>query len=232
MQLPLLRAAATRAQYQIEYLLGLKPRALDKFFAEEHTILVHVPQADPVLAESTARLRQRPDIRAALAALEATKADVAQAEAALWPSVSLQNFFGVQNVSGFTAGNPAWSLGAALTGPLLHFGQLQAAIDVADARQNQAMITYQNTVLQALQETQTALSDYLNGMNATLTQEQALTQRTTAVRLAQERFERGLNDMIDMTTAQQDQENAALGIVDQKAAAAIAFIRLQKSLAE
>ncbi len=230
-QLPLAQATAVRAQYQIEYLLGLKPHALDSYFTAIQDTAVHVPDVHTLIAQEMEVVRRRPDIRAAYANVEASRQDVAQAEAALWPSVSLGSFFGVQDLSALSAGNPVWSLSAALTSPVLRFGKLKAAIDVADARQAQALLAYQNAVLQALQEIQTDLSDYLNNVNAAATQEQALAQRTTALQLARERFEHGLNDMIDVTTAQAEQESASLNVVDQKAAAAIAFIRLQKALA-
>ena len=86
-------------------------------------------------------------------------------------------------------------------------------------------------MLLAVQETHTALSDYLNGINAVTQQAAALDRRSEAVKLADERFRAGASDRINLTTAQSELDQANLALVTQKATAAIAYIRLQKALA-
>lgn len=85
-------------------------------------------------------------------------------------------------------------------------------------------------MLKALQETRTALSDYLSGLAAVAQQEGALKHRRDAVALAKERFTRGLTDMTDLTTAQTELDEATLTLIERQANAAIAYIRLQKAL--
>ena len=230
-QLPLAKANADTARFQIEVLLGMPPNSLKHFFETESPKALVVPDLKPLADQSIETIRNRPDIRAARAALEATKADVASAEAALWPSLSLGSFFGLQSVSA-GSNNPAWQLSISTLTPLLRFGQLREAIRVANERQQQAWLAYHSTSLQALQEIQTALSDYTNGTQAIATQQAALTQRETTVTLVQERFNRGLSDMIDLTTAQTELETTSQSLLDLKTQTTIAFIRLQKALAQ
>jgi multidrug efflux system outer membrane protein len=231
-QLPQIQNKIETTQYQIETLLGMKPHALKEFFVSETSTGLISVEVTPFLDQPIDIVKNRPDLRRARAALAETQANVAAAEASLWPSLSIGTFFGVQNLSSGSASNPAWSMGASALAPALRFGQLREAIKVANEREAQALLAYQNTQLQALQEIQTALSDYLNGITSVQAQQAALNDRQATVSMVQERFNRGLSDMIDVTTAQAELENAALSLVNLQTQTAIAYIRLQKSLAQ
>jgi outer membrane protein, multidrug efflux system len=230
-RLPIAQAALDTAHYKIERLLGKESGELAdtlKITAGE----LAVPEAATTLDISLESMRLRPDIRASRADLLAAQADLAKAEADLWPRISIRSFFGVQDGSGNVpiASNPIWSLASDVTAPLLNFGRLQGTIDTSDARANAASLSYQNASLTALQETKTALSDYLNGISAADEQKRALNHRKDTVSLASERFKRGLTDMTDVTTAQSELNQATLLYIERKAAAAIAYVRLHKAL--
>jgi outer membrane protein TolC len=126
--------------------------------------------------------------------------------------------------------NPVWSLASSLTAPLINFCRLRSEIDASNARANAALLQYENATNLALQETKTALSDYLNGVNTVKAQEEALINRQEAVRLARIRFDRGLTDMTDLTTAQAELDEATLSLITLQTQTAIAYIRLQKAL--
>jgi len=231
-QQPLAMAAAQAAQHQIERLLATEPNTLSDALKAHASDRIRYPQADDVLGIDISNLRHRPDLRAKRAALLASDADLSQAESDLWPKLTLGGFFGGQESStgALIAGNPIWSIAAAISMPLLNFGKLRGAIDAADARAQQASLDYENATLSALQETHTALSDYLNGLNAVAQQQQSLEHRKTSVSLANERFTNGLSDMTDLTTAQSELDEATLTQINRQAAAAQAFVRLQKAL--
>ncbi|MFO0389509.1 MAG: TolC family protein [Alphaproteobacteria bacterium] len=230
-RLPIAQAALDTAQYKIERLLGKESGTLADSLKSTKGELV-IPEANTALSISLDSVRSRPDIRASRADLLATQADLAKAEADLWPRISIRSFFGVQDGSGNVpiASNPIWSLASGVTAPLLNFGRLQGAIDTSDARANAASLSYQNASLTALQETKSALSDYLNGISAADEQKRALDHRKDTVILASERFKRGLTDMTDVTTAQSELNQATLLYIDRKTAAAIAYVRLNKAL--
>lgn len=232
-QIPLAAAAALTAQYQIERLLGKPSNSLSSELQNTEQQALLVPPSTEIFDASVQTLRARPDIRAAEAELDAARADLSSARANLWPKLNLSGFFGVQNIAGNipSADNPLWSAGASLSAPLFNFGGLHAAVDAADSRSQRAVSVYENTVLNALQETHTALADYLNGINATTQQATALHYREDTVNLASERFSTGLTDMTDLTTAQTELNRAAILLIERKANAAIAYVRLQKALA-
>lgn len=233
-ELPLARASAQTAQYQIERLLGEAPGSRGSLLARQASGTSKLPEARGTLAIPLATLQQRPDVRVAQADLLAASEELRQAERDFWPKLTLSGFFGAKGVDdvlkAMTDSNPIWTAAADLTVPLLDFGRLRAAADAASARETQALLTYENTLLSALQEAATALSDYLNGVRAVEQQSRALTARRQTIALATERFESGLTDRIDITTAQSELDEATLTLITRRAEAAAAYVRLQAAL--
>lgn len=231
-QLPLAEAASRTAQYQMEWLLGREPDSLSAELAAQMPTPISIPTLAREQTLPIERIKQRPDLRASYAEMIATQADLKQAEADLWPRLTLTGFYGIRDLpSGIQgASNPIWSLASGFTAPLLNFGRLRGAVDASNARSQRASLAYENAVLKALQETRTAFSDYLSGLDAVAQQKEALKHRRDAVALAKERFTRGLTDMTDLTTAQTELDLATLTLIEQRAKAAIAYIRLQKAL--
>lgn len=231
-QIPLAEAAANAARYQMERLLGVQDERIALLLSSSPAHEPSVPTPQDILDVSLDTIKHRPDIRAAQANMLAAQADMDKAEADLWPRFTLGGFFGAQDVSDSirAASNPIWSLASGITAPIFNFGRLRGAVNAANARSTQAVLQYENTVLLALQETRTALSDYLNGINTVQTQAEALARRRDTVNIAKERFDSGLTDMTDLTTAQAELDQATIALIERKAAAAIAYIRLQKAL--
>lgn len=229
-RLPVAQASADSARFKIDRLLAIPAEQL-AFSSQEH-VSFSVPEVNQATGISIDMVRERPDIEALRAQMIAAQADLAKAEADLWPRLTIGAFFGLQEGSGGLpmAANPVWLLRSAISAPILNFGRLRGAVDAADARSTIASLNYENGVLLALQETQTALSDYLNGINAVTEQEKALASRKDTVTLATERFEQGITDMTDLTTAQSELNNTTITLIERRAVAAIAFIRLQKAL--
>ncbi len=124
------------------------------------------------------------------------------ASADLFPKITLTALFGVQDSSLFNA--TPWSFGAGLVQPILNFGRIHDQIDAADARQQQAFLSYQETVLEALENMENALSGYLHetGRNASLTT--AVAQNQKAADLAQQQYSSGFTDLLDVLVVQRN----------------------------
>ena len=99
----------------------------------------------------------RPDVRAAEARIEAAGGDVRQARAAFFPQLDLslgrnaQSFLGSGILSGF-------SIGADLVAPIFNRGRLKGNLDLASARQREAVQNYREVLLAALADVETGLS--------------------------------------------------------------------------
>lgn len=105
-------------------------------------------------------LSSRPDVRQAERLLAQSTARIGQAEAARYPTVSLN---GNISTTGLKVGDLAknssigWSFGPTLNVPLFNGGQLNAAVEVAQAQRDQSFVGYRAAVLRALEEVENAL---------------------------------------------------------------------------
>jgi NodT family efflux transporter outer membrane factor (OMF) lipoprotein len=232
-ELALANASMNAAHYEMERLLGVDKDTLTDLLCKTDADAGDTPSAEAMLYTSIDVIRARPDVQVAKEQMLASEANLKEAEANLWPRLTLSGFFGVQHTSSqvIAADNPIWSLASGLTMPLLNFGKLDAAIDVAEARQKQAMLQYKNTVLLAVQETNTALSDYLQNMNAEQAQLRVIAQQKNTVALARERYNHGLTDMLALNTEQVGLDNARIDLLQRNAATKTAYVRLHKALA-
>jgi NodT family efflux transporter outer membrane factor (OMF) lipoprotein len=159
-EVPLLQAERQAALFRLATLTGRTPRELPPEVAERTTSL-RLDQPIPV-GDGAALLARRPDVRAAERRLAAATARIGVATADLYPRITLgasigSSGAGLGNVFG---ANPlTW-----LIGPLINWtvnrSAARARVAGAQADTQAALATFDGTVLQALEETETALSNY------------------------------------------------------------------------
>ena len=139
-------------------------------------------------------LARRPDIRASEARLAAANADLDAARAALYPSIQLTGQLGVQTLalSGLV-NDPAstWNLLAGITQPIFQGGRLRAQVDLSEARQEELLVNYRRTVLQALEDADTALGAVYQARVRFLLLEQANDEARRSFELAETRYRAG-----------------------------------------
>lgn len=195
--IPSLESAYDAAMNRLNVLMGSPPGTRDALLATardvkplDHRILIAAPAK--VLAE-------RPDIRAAERRFAAAISAKSAARAELFPDISLTALFGVQTATPF--GSTPWGVGVNLVQPLLNFGRIEAQIDAADAQQKQAFLSYQQTVLEALENMENALSGYLHETtrNAALTT--SVGQNRRASDLAMQQYINGYTGLLDVLVA-------------------------------
>ena len=207
-EIPALEASYDAAAVRLNILLGLPPGSRDNLLRIEqemkpldHRILIAAPAA--VLAE-------RPDIRVAERRFAASISAKDAATAELFPDISLTAFFGAQSASGLSAATP-WGFGVNLVQPILNFGRLQSQIDAADARQKQAFLSYQQTVLEALENMEGALSRYLRETTRNASLAAAVAQNRQAEDLARQQYGNGFTSLLDLLVAQRNLLDAEAG---------------------
>lgn len=120
-------------------------------------------------------LRRRPDVRQAELTAVAQNANVGVATADLYPSIALGGSFGVASISKDVGGGGAsqlfssdsinYAAGVSFSWPVFNYGRIQNNIRVQDARLQQALVAYRQTVLTAAQEVDDAMVS-LNGAQA------------------------------------------------------------------
>ena len=194
------RAAREQASRQLEVLLGRYPEGLLKARAA----LPEPPKQVPVGLPS-GLLTRRPDLWAARARLFASDARMVRARAELYPKISL-------TASGGTSSDElehlmnnhllVWSLGANLVQPIFSGGRLRANVKLAEARTAEVLEQYRGVVLSAFAEVETALAmeGVLEERERRLTA--ALLKSREALRLAEDRYTRGVEVFVTVLDAQ------------------------------
>lgn len=144
-------------------------------------------------------LNRRPDLQAAEMRLHAAVARIGESKAALYPRINLTATGGTKSLELSELATPStnvWSLAANLFMPLLNRGATQAQIKAATARAEQAVAIYRKAVLTAFAEVGDALDrDFFESRQEVLLTESAQHARR-AVSLAQDRYRRGLDNLL------------------------------------
>jgi multidrug efflux system outer membrane protein len=200
-QIPVLRAVQDAAVNRLNTLVGLPPGSRDEMLKAPQS-LRPLDQQIVVAAPATV-LAARPDVRAAERRFAGSISAKDAATADLFPTISLTAFFGLQGVSGL-AGTTPWGIGAGLIQPILNFGRIESQIDAADARQRQAFLDYQKTVLEALEDMETALSSYVQETTRNTSLSSAVAQDRRAAELARQQYLNGFTSLLDVLVAERD----------------------------
>jgi len=157
--IPPLRAQAEVQIHKIGVLTGDFPESLIADLGPTGVLPPAPPQVPAGLPSDL--LRRRPDIRAAERELAASNADIGVAVADLYPRFSLTAapaLVSTALASLLEWGSRSFSIGAAVNWPIFNGGRTKANIAVANARQEQALITYRKAVLTALRDVEDSLS--------------------------------------------------------------------------
>jgi outer membrane protein TolC len=114
--------------------------------------------------------------------------------------------------------------------PVLDFGALDALVSVADLQAHERLVSYRKTVIDAVQDADTAISNF-NAQQGRLTDlGEAMAASERAVGLAQQRYERGLTDFLNVVDAERQQYSLEDQYTSAQQSAADAFIELCHAL--
>jgi outer membrane protein TolC len=178
-------------------------------------------------------LKRRPDVHQAGRELAAATARIGVATANLYPQVALVGSIGEQGHGWGTTPNinkHIWSFGPGAIWPLLDFGALDALVDIAHLQAHAELVNYRKTLLNAVQEVDTALDAYTAQQDRMKNLGDAMIAAQRAVDLATAHYNRGLTDYLNVV----DAEWALHELQEQYVAAQITqgeqFVQLYKSL--
>jgi multidrug efflux system outer membrane protein len=202
-QIPLLESLAQQTIYSLSILTDQAPAALDPDLSPAGAI----PGAAPIVPVGVPSelLRRRPDIRLAEAQIHAATARIGVAAAEMFPKFTIVGSIGGQSAevgSLFDASGRFWTVGPSALWHLFESGRLQASVEVQKALQEQEVIVYRQTVLNALQEVENALvaSDKEQAHREALAA--AVAANRKAVSLAEKLYIEGLTDFINVLQSQ------------------------------
>lgn len=150
-------------------------------------------------------LKRRPDIRKAERELAAQTARVGEAEAALYPKLSLAGSIGIEAISAdklISSPTQLWSLGPTLSWPLFRAGSLRNQVKIENEQMEQAYISYQAAVLAATKEVENALVAYVNEQQKLEHLREGAKSARLAKELAEQKYTTGMTDFNDVLDAQ------------------------------
>ncbi len=165
--IPRLEAGVQAAVNRLAVLLGKPPGAVDDLLTGESRI----PDPDDAvtLGIPAELLRRRPDIRSAERLLASQTALIGVAKADLYPTFSLAGILALESfdTSNFFDGDSlTWSLVPGLRWNIFSAGKIRNNIRVQEARTQQLLFGYEQSVLLALDEVESSLGGLREGTGA------------------------------------------------------------------
>jgi NodT family efflux transporter outer membrane factor (OMF) lipoprotein len=185
-------------------LVGKMPGTLS--VTAQHIATFSVPRVSPGLP--TDLLTRRPDVFSAEATLQSAHADVLQARAAFFPSMTLTGSLGLANPAVNAAVNslpglgPSLTLGADVMQSIFNGGRLRAVRDEALGKEEEMLAQYRHAVLAALWDVDLALSAIESLNRQEDSQKQSVDQAQQALDGALARYRAGAGDFLAVLDAQ------------------------------
>jgi multidrug efflux system outer membrane protein len=229
--IPQLVTDAHAATYRIGALVGRPPEDL---VAELHAPRpIPSPVADVPVGLPSDLLERRPDIRAAERRLAAANARIGVAQADLYPHFSLTGVAGLESLdasSFLTAPSRYFAIGPSISWLIFDAGKVRFTISAEQARTDRATAVYQQTVLDALRDVETALVSY--GQSRVRREHLASESEADreAVSVATRLYRQGLNDFLSVLDAERSLYETEDKLAQTDRDTALALVRLYKSL--
>jgi NodT family efflux transporter outer membrane factor (OMF) lipoprotein len=231
---------ATIPEYQSEWqkyknalsvLLGHPPGAIESLLCRP----AGIPSAPKRIAIGLPAnlLRRRPDIRAAELAAAAESARIGAAEAELYPRFVLFGEISVQASDVhklFAPHSLAYTLGPTFTWPILNYGQITNNVRAQDARFQQALVNYEQTVLAAQREVEDGLIGYLKEQESAVNYQRSVAAALESVRISMIQYREGAVDyqrVLDSQTSLLQQRNR---LAETRSSIALNLIGVYKAL--
>jgi len=235
--------ALRQAKLALCVLLGRTPSDLEAELSSPSGVAPHVPEAPTEIAAGVPAdlLRRRPDVRAAERAAAAQSARIGEAVADLYPRISIVGATGfvsstytgnVQPSLGnmFDANSFAGFIGLQVNWPILNYGRIRGNIRVQDARFEQAVAAYQESVLRAAGEVEGGLSEFLRSKERAAFLSEAVEASKRSAELSLIQYRAGAVDFIRVNNAQTDLVQQQDNLVVARASIALGAVKTYRAL--
>lgn len=201
-QIPSLESNLATAKNRLAVLTGEQPGALSQVLDERKAI--PATPADIVSSVPAEVVRRRPDVRSAERKLAAQTAQVGVATAELYPSLSLSGSIGVSAASAGDLVADSFGTtryGLSLNMPIFRAGALRQNINAQNALVDQALASYEATVLAVYEEVENALTAWVNEQRRNAALIEAVSSARLAYDLSLVQYNSGLVDFQTVLTA-------------------------------
>ncbi len=228
-EIPALERQVEQEENFISILLGNNPGPIPR--GRKLTDQPHAPEVPAGLPSSL--LERRPDIRQAEENLIAANARIGVAKAAFFPQITLTATGGVQTFAIenlFTGPAGFWSFAGALLQPIFEGGRIRAGVKRAKAQQEEALLTYKQTIQGAFRDVSDALIAYRKNREFRIQQEYLTESAKDAARLSDMRYRGGVTSYLEVLTNDTNYFSAELGLAQAQLNELLALVQLYKAL--
>lgn len=229
--IPTSETSYKEAVHRLGVLLGRDPAALDERLARATPIPApRLPLPKGIPADV---LTLRPDVRKAERQLAQYTAKIGQAEAALYPDVSLSGSVSTTALKLGDLGKNStigWSIGPTLSVPIFNGGKLRAAVEVAQAQRDQYHVAWRSAVLAALEDVENSTVALAQERIRIRSLSEAARRYGEAARLSRSLYESGSSSFLDVLDAERSQFSAEDTLLQSRVSLAKDYVALAKAL--
>jgi len=178
-------------------------------------------------------LQRRPDVQQAERELAVATARIGVAKADLFPKFSLTGIAGLQSISAgnwFDYASRYWSAGPTVQWEIFEAGSIRANVRVQNARQEQALDAYQQTVLVALEDVENALTAYAREQVRRESLARSAQADEQALKLSTQLYDSGLANFLGVLDSERSLYAAQDALVQSNQTIALDLVQLYKAL--
>jgi outer membrane protein, multidrug efflux system len=230
-RIPTLETGLVAAKNRLAVLLGETPGAVHGELEKMQPI--PVPPVTVAVGVPAETLRNRPDIRRAERSLAAQTARIGVSKADLYPKFRLAGTIGLESLASRDFpewASRTWSIGPSASWKLFDAGAIRQNIKVQTARQEQALIQYEATVLGAQEEVENALVAYAKEQRRRESLAAATAAAERADQLARDQYQAGLVGFSNVLDAQRSLLSFQDELAQSNGTVTANLVRLYKAL--
>lgn len=242
--IPRLEAQLRQAKNALAVLLGMLPTDVEPMLGQAG--LIPATPVEAAVGVPAELLRRRPDIRLAESRMAAQSSLIGVAKADLYPRFTLFGSIGLSasNASLTAAGFPGGSSlgdiansdsltyygGIGFAWDIFNYGRVQNRVRVQDARFQQLVVDYKNTVIKAAQETEDGLAAFFRSQEEVVFLEQSAAAANRSVELSMIQYREGLTDYQRVLDTQRFQAQAQDFLTTTQGSVLLNLIAVYKAL--
>jgi len=191
----------------------------------------HAPEVPAGLP--AALLERRPDIREGEQQLVAANARIGVARAAYFPDISLTAAPGFQSSALqtlFNGSSGLYSFAGTVTQPIFNAGKIRSNVRLTQAQEQEAVLTYQQTIQGAFRDVSDALIAYQKTQEFRAQQELLAHSAQDAAQLSGQRYSAGTTNYLEVLTNETNYLSASLGLAQARLNELLSLVQIYKAL--
>ncbi len=228
--LPVLRIGLAEREHRLAVLLARRPGVIEIDLAPR----AYAPLARALaIGPPEAILQRRPDVRAAERRLASATGLESAAAADLYPRITVTGFLGFLAGRGSLFGSAdsrAYAVTPALSWAAFDIGSARARLRGAEAATREVVALFEQTVLGALEETETALVRYREEQERLVKLAEQARESTRAADIARTRYREGAIDFLQLLDAERTELQARDAVAQAEAGVFTSVVSLYKAL--